>query len=112
MRIIRSLLIPALVATLLSTASAQEGKLNIATVDMQQLFRQYHRTNEAQKQINVERARIQKENNERLARIRQLENELESLRKQLEDPAISDQKKQELFKDWQMQAAGGDRPRP
>jgi len=86
-------------------ASAQ--KLNIATVDMQQLFKEYHRTNEAQKQINVERARIQKENNERLARIRQLENELESLRKQLEDPAISDQKKQELFKGWQMKQQEG-----
>ena len=28
--------------------------VKIATVDMQELFKQYHRTNEAQKQINVE----------------------------------------------------------
>ena len=91
----------------LASGAATAQKLNIATVDMQQLFKEYHRTNEAQKQINVERARIQKENNERLARIRQLENELESLRKQLEDPAISDQKKQELFKDWQMKQQEG-----
>ena len=82
-------------------ASAQD-KLKIATVDMQQLFKEYHRTNEAQKQINVERARIQKENNERLARIRELETELQNLRKQLEDPSISDKRKQELFKEFQM----------
>jgi Skp family chaperone for outer membrane proteins len=107
MRILRSLLVSALAATLLSTASAQEGKLNIATVDMQELFKQYHRTNEAQKQINVERARIQKENNERLARIREIEESLGTLRKQLDDPSVNDSKKQSLFKEWQMQQQEG-----
>ena len=81
--------------------------LKIATVDMQQLFKEYHRTNEAQKQINIERARIQKDNNDRLTRIRELENNLGTLRKQIEDPAISDSKKQALFKDWQMQQQEG-----
>jgi outer membrane protein len=80
---------------------------NIATVDMQELFKQYYRTNEAQKQINVERARIQKDNNERLARIRELEENLGNLRKQLEDPTINDSKKQSLFKEWQMQQQEG-----
>jgi len=47
-------------------------RLKIATVDMQELFKHYYRTNEAQKQINVERARIQKDNNERMAKIRDL----------------------------------------
>jgi outer membrane protein len=107
MRIIRSLLISALAATLLTSASAQDGKINIATVDMQELFKQYYRTNEAQKQINVERARIQKENNERLARIREIEDSLGNLRKQLDDPSVNDSKKQSLFKDWQMQQQEG-----
>lgn len=87
--------------------AAAQDKLKIATVDMQQLFKEYHRTNEAQKQINVERARIQKENNERLARIRELETELQNLRKQLEDPSISDKRKQELFKEFQMKTQEG-----
>ena len=87
-------------------ASAQD-KLKIATVDMQQLFKEYHKTSDAQKQINVERARIQKENNERLTRIRELETELQGLRKQLEDPSISDKKKQELFKEFQMKTQEG-----
>ena len=84
-----------------------QDKLNIATVDMQELFKQYYRTNEAQKQINVERARIQKENNERLARIRELEENLGKLRKQLDDPSLNDSKKQTLFKDWQGQQQEG-----
>jgi Skp family chaperone for outer membrane proteins len=87
-------------------ASAQET-LKIATVDMQQLFKEYHRTNTAQKDINIERAKIQKENNERLTRIRELEAELQGLRKQLEDPSISDKKKQELFKDFQAKTQEG-----
>lgn len=107
MRIIRLLLVPAFAAVLSISASAQEGKINIATVDMQELFKQYYRTNEAQTQINFERARIQKENNERLARIREIEDNLGSLRKQLDDPSVNDSKKQSLFKDWQMQQQEG-----
>ena len=107
MTLIRRLFSVALAASLATMAFAQEGKLNIATVDMQELFKQYYRTNEAQKQINVERARINKDNNERLARIRELEKTLGDLRKQLEDPALNDSKKQTLFKDWQTQQQEG-----
>ncbi|MBM3863287.1 MAG: OmpH family outer membrane protein [Verrucomicrobia bacterium] len=107
MRPIRCLLAAAFATVLAATAGAQQGKLNIATVDMQELFKEYYKTNEAQKQINVERARIQKDNNERLTRIRELEENLDNLRKQLEDPALADSKKQTLFKDWQTQQQEG-----
>ncbi|MFZ9937809.1 MAG: OmpH family outer membrane protein [Luteolibacter sp.] len=104
---IRSIFAALVAATLVTAAAAQEGKLNIATVDMQELFKNYYRTAEAQKQINVERARIQKDNNERLGRIRELEENLGNLRKQLEDPSINESKKQSLFKEWQMQQQEG-----
>lgn len=107
MTFIRRFLSVALAASLVSMASAQEDKLKIATVDMQELFKQYYRTNEAQKQINVERARIQKDNNERLARIRELETNLGNLKKQIEDPSVNDSKKQALARDWQMQQQEG-----
>ena len=104
---IRSIFAALVAATLVTGAAAQEGKLNIATVDMQELFKNYYRTAEAQKQINVERARIQKDNNERLARIRDLEESLDKLRQQLEDPAYNESKKQTLFKEWQEQQQQG-----
>lgn len=107
MTITSRILAATVAVSLLGSGAAMAQKLNIATVDMQELFKEYYRTNEAQKQINVERARIQKDNNERLARIRQIETELQGKKKQLEDPAISDKKKQELFKDWQMQQSEG-----
>ena len=108
MTLIRRFFATALAASLIAVApAAQEGKLNIATVDMQELFKQYYKTNEAQKQINVERARIQKDNNERLQRIRDLEETLGNLRKQIDDPAINDSKKQGLFKEWQAQQQEG-----
>ena len=88
-------------------AVAQDNKLKIATVDMQTLFKQYHRTNEAQKEINVERAKIQQNNTERLEPIRSLEDELQGLRKQLDDPSISDKRKQDLFKNFQMKTQEG-----
>jgi len=107
MIMIRRFLIATVVAALTCVASAQEAKLKIATVDMQELFKQYYRTNEAQKQINVERARIQKDNNERMAKIRDLETALGKLSKQLEDPALAESKKQALYKDWQLQQQEG-----
>ena len=107
MTLIRRFLTLAFAASFATMAVAQEGKLNIATVDMQERFKQYYRTTEAQKQINVERARIQKDNNERLAKIRELEENLAKLRKQLEDPALNDSKKQTLFKEWQGQQLEG-----
>jgi outer membrane protein len=107
MTIIRRFLAVAFAATMVTSATAQEAKIKIATVDMQELFKQYYKTNDAQKQINVERARIQKDNNERMAKIRDLESALGSLRKQLEDPTINEAKKQQLFKDWQIQQQEG-----
>jgi len=107
MKIIRTITALALAAGLSGAVAAQEGKLNIATVDMQALFKDYHRTNEAQKQINIERARIQKENNERLSRIRELDTELQNMRKQLDDPSISDVRKQTVYQEWQMKQNEG-----
>lgn len=106
MTIIRRFLAVALAASFVGIAAAQDSK-KIATVDMQELFKNYYRTNDAQKQINVERAKIQKDNNERMQKIRDIETALVSLRKQLDDPAINDSKKQSLFKDWQMQQQEG-----
>ncbi len=103
MTIIRRILSTALAVSLAGSAVAQEGKIKIATVDMQELFQQYYRTNEAQKQINVERARIQKDNNERLARIREIETTITSLRAQIDDPTSADSLKQSRFKDLQAQ---------
>ena len=107
MKHIRYFFCTAFAASLISMASAQENKLKIATVDMQELFKQYYRTNEAQSQINVEKSRVQKDNNERLTRIRELETNLGNLKKQIDDPAINEAKKQAFYKDWQMQQQEG-----
>lgn len=103
----RQLTLAAAGTLLLAVPALAQDKLKIATVDMQMLFKQYHRTNEAQKDINVERAKIQQNNNERLETIRNLEDELQGLRKQLDDPSISDKKKQDLFKTFQMKTQEG-----
>ena len=104
---LRQLTLAAAGFIMLAVPAIAQDKLKIATVDMQTLFKQYHRTNEAQREINVERAKIQQNNNERLETIRSLEDELQGLRKQLDDPSISDKKKQDLFKNFQMKTQEG-----
>ena len=44
---------------LLGIGSASAEKLKIATVDMQNLFKEYHRTTEEQQKFSEEFARIQ-----------------------------------------------------
>ena len=89
------------------SASAAAEPLDVATVDMQSLFKDYHRTARAERELNEERARIQQDNNERLTAIRQLEDNLQGLRKQLDDPALSDRKKQDLFREFQRKTQEG-----
>jgi Skp family chaperone for outer membrane proteins len=92
---------------LLSSTVFGDNSLRIATVDMQSLFKDYHRTAEAQKELNVERARIQQNNQTRLEVITSLEKELAAMRKQLDDPALSDLRKQEVFKGLQAKTQEG-----
>ena len=87
--------------------SAAETALKIATVDMQELFKQHPLSVEAGKELNLERARVQKDNNERAERIRGLETQLNSLQKQIEDTTLNEAKRQALFKDWQMRQQEG-----
>lgn len=89
----------AVVALGSSVASAQT--LKFATVDMNKVFEEYYKTDDAQKEINIERARVQKENDERLTKIRQLETDIKDLRKKLEDPSLGDKKKMELAKSFE-----------
>lgn len=101
MQMIRRFIAVAVAALCVGSAAAQEVKLKIATVDMQQLFKEYYKTNEAQQEINVERARIQKDNNEKLTSIREIESQIQLLKQQIEDPSLSDSKKQAVYKDHQ-----------
>jgi len=97
----RRMIAVAMAALYVGTASAQEAKLKIATVDMALLFKEFYQTNIAQQEINVERARIQKDNNEKLTAIRQIESDIRLLKQQSEDPSLSDQKKAQVYKDYQ-----------
>lgn len=107
MTIIRRFIAVVAAFALIGPAVAQEGKLKIATVDMQKLFKEYHRTNEAQKEINVERARIQKENNDRLGRIREIDTDLQGMRKQLDDPSLAESKKQSIYSEFSVKQQEG-----
>lgn len=84
----------------LGAVSAAAQGLNIATVNMQTLFKDYYLTAEAQEDINVKRAFIQKENAEKLVAIREIEENLQKLRKSLQDSTISDSKRAELTEEF------------
>ncbi len=105
MTLFRRFFTVALAASLISIAGAQN--LKVATVDMQELFKQYHLTKAAQEQINVERAKIDQHNEDRLVRIREIEANLESFKKQTEDPSVNESKKQSIARDFNLQKQEG-----
>lgn len=74
---------------------------------MQTLFKGYHKTAELQKQIEIERDRVQKENKERLERIQAVQKELEAMQRKLEDPANTEVRKQSIMNDLRQKANEG-----
>ncbi len=74
-----------------SVARAQNPKM--ATVDMQKLFKEYHRTVEAQKRFNMEYARIQKGVNERGEVIQRKRHVLAAVVKQIRSGKLDDDQK-------------------
>ena len=81
---------------LMLQSGANAQRLKIATVDMERLFNEYHKTTSVQRDINIERARIQKDNNLRLKDIRDIDDSLQKIREQLKDTEIGDKKRQDL----------------
>jgi len=77
--------------------AAMAQRLKIATVSMERLFNEYQETADVQREINIERARIQKENNVKLADIRAIDAKLQAIREQLVDQEIGEKKKAELL---------------
>ncbi len=84
----------------LGTVSAEKPK--IATVDMQKLFKEYHRTNTAQKRFNTEYARIQKGVNERLESIHRSRVILMTIGRQLENGSLSEEEKESKKQEAQL----------
>lgn len=63
---------------------AELEKPRTAVVNIQELFRKYYKTEQAQKLINQERARIQKDQNEVMSRLRSLDEGLRQLEVRLQ----------------------------
>ena len=81
---------------LMLQSGANAQRLKIATVNMERLFNEYHKTSSVQRDINIERARIQKDNNLRLKDIRDIDDSLQKIREQLKDKELGDKKRQDL----------------
>ena len=75
----------ALMIAILSLRTVAAENPKIATVDMQKLFKEYHRTDQAQKEFNAQYALIQKGVNERVESIKRLRKMLQSLAEKLKN---------------------------
>ena len=75
---------------------AGEEKLQTAVVNIQKLFRSYHKVERAQEEINLERARIQKEHNDLMGRLRGMDQGLRQLEGALQVTDLSEQRRSAL----------------
>ena len=92
MQMIRRLIAVAVAALFVGNATAQDAKLKIATVDMQQLFKAYYKTEQVQAQLNLQQEKIKKLNEEKSEPIRKMVSELEQLKKDSQDTSLSEAK--------------------
>ncbi|MBJ06018.1 MAG: hypothetical protein CMO40_02715 [Verrucomicrobiaceae bacterium] len=70
--------------------AGDEEKLRTAVVNIQELFRQYHKVEKAEEEINMERSRIQKEDNDLAGRLRSMDQRLRELEVRLQAPDLPD----------------------
>lgn len=73
--------------------------LKIASVDIQKLFKGYYRTEEIQRELNVQQVTNKAESDARLETMRSIEAELQSSAKQLADPALAGSVKEKIARD-------------
>lgn len=92
---------------IVSFAHLGAQELKVATVDMKRVLKDYHRTEEAQDELNKKQALLTKSNNEKQKQIQELEEEMNTLRKQLEDPALNEAKKREIYEQLQLKQQEG-----
>ena len=76
--------------------SAEEEKLRTAVVNIQKLFRNYHKVDKAEEEINMERARIQKEHNDAAGRLRSMDQSLRELEVSLQSTNLTGQNRSSL----------------
>lgn len=93
----KRLLAPLLaLAVLLSAggiARAAGTRLKIATVDMQALFQEYHKTKSTRDSMQKDVDRVKDEQKDRIAKLDALGKELEGFKKQLSDASLKDEAK-------------------
>ena len=76
-----------------------QQRLKIATVSLERLFNEYHQTEKVQREVNIERARIQRENNSKLAGIREIDAKIQKIREALNDKDLGEKQKLDLRKE-------------
>lgn len=90
-------------AGLLAFTAISHGqqRLKLATVSMERLFNEYHETSKTQREINIERARIQRDNNSRLANIREIDSKLQKIREELKKEDLGEKERNDLLAESQ-----------
>ncbi len=94
-------------AAALGMVSAAHAELKVATVDVQQVFKDYYKTHEAQKELDNVKKDVEAENASRLEKVQAIEKELQDMKKRAEDPSLSDKAKKDLAEQFQLKQNEG-----
>jgi len=102
----KHLIAPLLALALLSsgTSRAQDTRLKVATVDMQELFKQYHRTKSTTTSMEADVARVKKDQEERMAHLQTIAKAVQDFDKQINDPSVAEAKRREIMAARQLEA--------
>ncbi len=100
-------LIPLCAAALLAGTASLQANLKLAVIDMQEVFKGYYKTEEADARIKDQMSGFRKDRDERMEDYRKLVDQLNALRESAQDPALSDtarRDKEQAFQEKVMEA--------
>jgi Skp family chaperone for outer membrane proteins len=96
---LKSLLSTAIVATLtLGFATSVHAEMKVGTLDMNNVFTQYHRTKDAESKLNEARAAAKKELDDRLETLKKAMDEINKISADIEKPELSKDAKEKAAK--------------
>lgn len=96
-----------IVAAAMSMVAVAQAELKVATVDMQQLFKDYYKTHDAQKELDKTKKEIEADNAKRMEKVQAIEKELQDMQKRAQDPSMSDKTKKDLEEQFQLKRNEG-----
>ncbi len=95
-------IISTIMAVVIGLTATAQAELNLAAVNMQDLFTKFYKRAEAEKRVNEQKAAVEKDIQTRQEKLQKLITEFQEVKKKYDDPSLSDTARKNIGMELQM----------